>query len=173
MRARSGFSSRAAIAVTKGVFAAAVVVAALALPASSSAQGAPAAGGADKDALIAPEALAGIVRSSAKKPVIFQVGFRVLYEQAHIPQSRYVGPGSKEEGLAELRRAASPLPRDTAIVLYCGCCPWVRCPNMQPAYKALLGLGFTNVKLLFIEKNFGADWVAKGYPVEKGAPAGD
>ena len=173
MSARCGFASRAALALTKGAFAAVVVVAALALPPSSSAQGAAAAGGADKDALIEPEALAGILRSSAKKPVIFQVGFRVLYEQAHIPQARYVGPGSQDEGLAELRRAAKPLPRDTAIVLYCGCCPWVKCPNMQPAYKALRGLGFSNVKLLFIEKNFGADWVAKGYPVEKGAVARD
>lgn len=153
--------------MTKAVLAAAFV--ALTLPTS----GAPAAGGADKGALIEPAALAGVLRSNVKKPVIFQVGFRVLYEQARIPQSRYVGPGSREDGLAELRSAASPLPRDTAIVLYCGCCPWARCPNVQPAYEALRNLGFSNVKILFIAKNFGADWVEKGYPVEKGAVARD
>jgi hypothetical protein len=29
-------------------------------------------------------------------------------------------------------------------------------------------MGFTNVKVLYIADNFGADWVNKGYPVAKG-----
>jgi thiosulfate/3-mercaptopyruvate sulfurtransferase len=29
-------------------------------------------------------------------------------------------------------------------------------------------MGFTNVKILYIADNFGADWVEKGYPVGKG-----
>jgi hypothetical protein len=29
-------------------------------------------------------------------------------------------------------------------------------------------MGFTNVKVLYIANNFGADWVEKGYPVAKG-----
>jgi hypothetical protein len=29
-------------------------------------------------------------------------------------------------------------------------------------------MGFTNVKVLYIVSNFGADWVDKGYPVAKG-----
>jgi hypothetical protein len=28
-------------------------------------------------------------------------------------------------------------------------------------------MGFTNVKVLYIAQNFGADWVNKGYPVEQ------
>jgi len=28
-------------------------------------------------------------------------------------------------------------------------------------------MGFTNVKVLYIAQNFGADWVSKGYPTEK------
>ena len=54
------------------------------------------------------------------------------------------------------------------IVLYCGCCPWNRCPNVGPAYKQLRDLGFTNVKVLYLANNFGDDWVAKGYRVEHG-----
>jgi hypothetical protein len=27
-------------------------------------------------------------------------------------------------------------------------------------------MGFTNVKVLYLANNFGADWVDKGYPVE-------
>jgi hypothetical protein len=53
-------------------------------------------------------------------------------------------------------------------VLYCGCCPWGRCPNVGPAYKYLYDQGFTNVKVLYMANNFGDDWVAKGYKVEHG-----
>ncbi len=39
---------------------------------------------------------------------------------------------------------------------------------MKPAEDALQTLGFTNLKVLYIANNFGADWVDKGYPVAKG-----
>ena len=29
-------------------------------------------------------------------------------------------------------------------------------------------MGFTHLKVLYIADNFGANWVAKGYPVAKG-----
>jgi hypothetical protein len=29
-------------------------------------------------------------------------------------------------------------------------------------------MGFTNVKVLYLANNFGADWADKGYPVEHG-----
>jgi hypothetical protein len=29
-------------------------------------------------------------------------------------------------------------------------------------------MGFTNVKVLYLANNFGADWADKGYPVEQG-----
>jgi hypothetical protein len=38
---------------------------------------------------------------------------------------------------------------------------------VQPAYKELQAMGFRNVKILYIAKNFGADWVDKGYPTSK------
>ena len=53
-------------------------------------------------------------------------------------------------------------------MIYCGCCPWSHCPNVKPADDALRAMGFTNVKVLYIADNFGADWVNKGYPVAKG-----
>jgi hypothetical protein len=28
-------------------------------------------------------------------------------------------------------------------------------------------MGYTNVKVLYLPSNFGADWVAKGYPVAR------
>jgi hypothetical protein len=38
---------------------------------------------------------------------------------------------------------------------------------MAGAYEALKELGFTNVQAIFIEENFGKDWVDKGYPTAK------
>jgi thiosulfate/3-mercaptopyruvate sulfurtransferase len=119
--------------------------------------------------LIQPEELARIVQSSkGDKPLILQVGFHVLYLQAHIPQAEYIGPASGAEGLQQLRKRIAALPHSQSIVLYCGCCPWSKCPNVNPAYEELRAMGFTHVKVLYIADNFGKDWVDKGYPVAKG-----
>lgn len=119
--------------------------------------------------LIQPDELAALLRSSkSPKPLVLQVGFRVLYVQAHIPGSEYVAAGSSADGVRQLHERVHKLPRDKAIVLYCGCCPWSHCPNVQPAYQELHSMGFTNVKVLFIAQDFGTDWVNKGYPVESG-----
>ncbi len=120
-------------------------------------------------AALQPAELAKLLQApQGKKPLLLQVGFHVLYVQAHIPGSEYLGPTSEPDGLAKLRDRVTALPRREAIVLYCGCCPWVRCPNLKPAYAELKRLGFTNVKVLHIDQNFGADWVDKGYPTAKG-----
>lgn len=118
--------------------------------------------------LIQPEELATLLRSSKSKPLVLQVGFRVLYAQAHIAGSEYVAAGSSPGGVRRIRDRVEKLPRNKAIILYCGCCPWIHCPNVQPAYQELQGMGFTNVKVLFIAHDFGTDWVSKGYPVETG-----
>jgi thiosulfate/3-mercaptopyruvate sulfurtransferase len=117
---------------------------------------------------IAPEDLVKILQGSKEKPLMIQVGSHVLYSQAHIPGSEYIGPASTEAGVEQLRKRVESLPRTKSIVLYCGCCPWSHCPNVKPADDALQAMGFKNVKVLYIADNFGADWVAKGYPVAKG-----
>ena len=119
--------------------------------------------------LINPDQLVKILQSAkSEKPLMIQVGSHVLYTQAHIPNSEYIGPTSSESGLQSLRKRVEPLPRNKFIVLYCGCCPWSHCPNVKPADDALHAMGFSNVKVLYIADNFGADWVEKGYPVAKG-----
>ncbi len=119
-------------------------------------------------AQIQPDALAKLLQSnSTEKPLIIQVGFQKLYQQAHIPGAEYVGPANDGPGIQKLEKRVSSLPKNKAIVLYCGCCPWSHCPNVQPAYELLHSMGFTNVKVLYIAQNFGADWVSKGYPTEK------
>jgi thiosulfate/3-mercaptopyruvate sulfurtransferase len=119
--------------------------------------------------LINPEELVKILQSSkGEKPLLIHVGSHVLYTQAHIPGSEYIGPASDQAALQRLRARVESLPRNKFIVLYCGCCPWTHCPNMKPADDALHAMGFTNVKSLYIANNFGTDWVDKGYPVAKG-----
>jgi rhodanese-related sulfurtransferase len=119
--------------------------------------------------LIQPADLAAVLKStSAPKPLILHVGFRKLYAQAHIPGSEFVGAASDDAGLQLLTNRVAKLPKDSAIVIYCGCCPWDHCPNMAAAHDALRALGFTRVKALYIADNFGTDWVDKGYPVASG-----
>jgi hypothetical protein len=60
------------------------------------------------------------------------------------------------------------VPRSANLVIYCGCCPFDHCPNIRPAYKALHEMGFVHVRVLVLPTSFAADWVEKGYPVEKG-----
>src|SRR5581483_3484549 len=117
---------------------------------------------------IQPADLAAILKSNGPKPLIFQVGFHVLYVQAHIPGSEYIGPASRPDGIEQLRKRVEALPRTQAIILYCGCCPWSRCPNVDPAFDTLHKMGFRNVRLLYIADNFGTDWVDRGYPVARG-----
>ena len=118
---------------------------------------------------ITPEDLVKLLQSSPEqKPLMIQVGSHVLYTQAHIPGSEYIGPASTENGVQQLRNRVESQPRTRFIVLYCACCPWGRCPNVKPADDALHAMGFTNVKVLYIADNFGTNWVDKGYPVAKG-----
>jgi thiosulfate/3-mercaptopyruvate sulfurtransferase len=119
--------------------------------------------------LLNPNELVQVLQSSGgEKPLVIQVGSHVLYTQAHIPGAEYIGPASSESGLQALRKRVEALPRNKFIVIYCGCCPWSHCPNIKPADDALRAMGFSNVKVLYIADNFGANWVDKGYPTAKG-----
>ena len=123
-----------------------------------------------KDELMEPEALARALAApghrSAPAIIIISVVFPVLYRERHIPNARFAGPASKPEGIAALKAAVSQLPKDTPIVIYCGCCPMVRCPNIRPAYRTLKDLGYRDVRVLDLPTNFHTDWTVKGYPVE-------
>lgn len=122
-----------------------------------------------QDQLLKPETLLQMLKSpGANKPLVLQVGSRMLFAQGHIAGSEYAGPGSQATGIQLLENRVNSLPRKKLIVLYCGCCPWVRCPNLEPAFAKLRAMGFTNVKALYLADNFGADWADKGYPVERG-----
>lgn len=105
---------------------------------------------------------------NAATPTVLYVGFRTLFEGGHIPGASFHGTASTEAGLADLKKWASSLPRTTNLVIYCGCCPFDRCPNIRPAFGALRDMGFPHLRLLVLPNNFAADWVDKGYSIGKG-----
>ncbi len=115
--------------------------------------------------LVEPAALATSLKARTNRPLILQVGFRILFLQAHIPGAEYVGPAGQDDGLQALVKRVANVPKSAPIVIYCGCCPWGHCPNIARAFDRLRALGFTNVKALHIADDFGTDWVKKGYPV--------
>jgi len=94
-----------------------------------------------KTELMEPRELAALMNSLAAVPHIYCVAFAVLYRGKHILSAVFAGPARKSEGIADLRTAVRTLPKDTAIVIYCGCCPIKTCPNIRPAYRALKALG--------------------------------
>lgn len=104
---------------------------------------------------------------SAAGTLTLHVGFKTMFDQAHIPGSEYAGPGNSGAGLQVLRDRVAAVAKDAPILIYCGCCPWERCPNMAGALDVLVELGFTNVRAMIIPENFGTDWEDKGYPTAK------
>jgi 3-mercaptopyruvate sulfurtransferase SseA len=119
--------------------------------------------------LVRPAAFAQeLMDKSANVPAVVYVGFRSLYAGGHIPGASYHGTASTEEGLTELKKWADTLPRTTEVVIYCGCCPFEKCPNIRPAYSALDKMGFKKMRVLEFPTSFAADWAGKGYPVQKG-----
>lgn len=150
------------------ILLAAVALSILLQPATASAEHKPAAS-ISESSLIQPAELAALLQNkSLTLPLILQVGSRVLFDEAHIAGAEYAGPGGQADGLKALRSRVTKLPKDASIVLYCGCCPWSKCPNIAAAYDELKMLGFTHMKVLYIAENFGANWVEAGYPVAAG-----
>jgi len=118
--------------------------------------------------LVHPAQLAATLADrKAPQPLLLHVGFRRLFDEGAIPGSRFAGTGSRPDGIATLKQTVKAEPRDRAIVIYCGCCPWNHCPNMRPAFRTLKQMGFKNVRAMYIAKNLDDDWVAAGYPIGK------
>jgi thiosulfate/3-mercaptopyruvate sulfurtransferase len=101
-------------------------------------------------------------------PTVVYVGFRTLFAGGHIPGATFYGSASTEKGLADLKKWAGGLPRTTNLVIYCGCCPFEKCPNVRPAFTALSGMGFKKLRVLVLPTSFAMDWVDKGFPIQKG-----
>ncbi|MBC8156008.1 MAG: rhodanese-like domain-containing protein [Bacteroidetes bacterium] len=111
--------------------------------------------------LMEPSELADKINGpNTSKPLIISIG-----PAPTIKTSVGVGPGSEAENRAALARLVRNEPKTREIVLYCGCCPFAKCPNVRPAFTTLNERGFKNHRLLNLAKNLKTDWIDKGYPV--------
>jgi hypothetical protein len=102
---------------------------------------------------------ARITENDTKDIVIISVG-----PEAIIKGSVDIGPTHEPENLEKLRNYLKNIPKGKEIVIYCGCCPFVKCPNIRPAFNLLQEMGFKNAKLLNLPKNIKVDWLDKDYP---------
>jgi thiosulfate/3-mercaptopyruvate sulfurtransferase len=117
--------------------------------------------------LLAPAALAERLHDvKAGKIAVFYVGPELLYDLAHVPGARKLGPVSEPAVQDALRQAVGALPADTEVVLYCGCCPIRNCPNIRPGSALIRALKRPSAHWLDLPTNFATDWTDKGYPVE-------
>lgn len=112
------------------------------------------------DQLIEPSTLAATLEAKKDIPVIISVG-----PGAIIPHSIDMGMANDSANLNRLQKAVNQLPKSTNIVIYCGCCPFDKCPNVRPAIGLLKEMNFTNYHLLNLPHNIKTDWISKGYPV--------
>ena len=101
-------------------------------------------------------------------PTVVYVGFHTLFAGGHIPGATFQGSASTEKGLVDLKKWADGLPRTTNLVVYCGCCPFGKCPNVRPAFTVLSSMGFKKLRVLVLPTSFVADWANKGFPLQKG-----
>ena len=104
---------------------------------------------------------AAIADSKAPRPIIFNIG-----PVQQIKGAIAIGPASKNANLEKLKQQLAKLPVDKEVIIYCGCCPFSRCPNVRPAFELLQKMKFKNAKLLNLPSNLKDDWISKGYPLE-------
>jgi rhodanese-related sulfurtransferase len=112
-----------------------------------------------KDQLLQPSVLAQTIKSNEAVPAIFSIG-----PGAVIKNSIDIGSIKEKENFEAFKKQLAELPKDTSIVVYCGCCPFEHCPNVRPAVATLKQMNFTNYKLLNLPTNIKTDWLDKGYP---------
>lgn len=113
-----------------------------------------------EEQLLEPADLAHSIETAEALPVIFSLGAGNI-----IPGSKDTGAAGEKANLENLKKELEHLPKDTEIVLYCGCCPFKICPNVRPAFKLLNEMKFTNHQLLNLRENIKVDWLDKGYAV--------
>ena len=109
-----------------------------------------------------PAALAASLSDpKAPQPVLLNIG-----PVQQIKGAVLIGAASVKENLDKLKQHLAKVPKDKEIIIYCGCCPFRRCPNVRPAFDLLKKLKFTKPRLLNLPTSLNEDWISKGYPME-------
>lgn len=112
--------------------------------------------------LMETKTLADLIQNNkVKNTLILSIG-----PDAVIKGSQNMGPANEPQNLEKFKVYLKNVKKDKQVVIYCGCCPFDRCPNIRPAFKVLKEMGFKNAKLLNIPQNIKTDWLDKDYPSE-------
>lgn len=111
--------------------------------------------------LIEPSALAAIIANpKAKQAMVYNIGV-----VENIKGAKSFGAASEKENLEKFKKTLDGLPKTSFVVVYCGCCPFNKCPNIRPAFNLMKSMGFLNGKLLNMPTNLKQNWIDKGYPL--------
>ena len=112
--------------------------------------------------LMDPAKLATLLNTpAAKKPIILNVG-----PSAPLPGSLLIGNAEDPANKEKLKSSLKNIPKNSEVVLYCGCCKLEDCWNIHEADKVLSSLGYTQYKILNLPTDFSKDWVDKKYPLQ-------
>lgn len=111
--------------------------------------------------LIEPSVLAAIIANpKAKQAMVYNIGV-----VENIKGAKNFGAASEKENLDKFKKTLTGLPKTSFVVVYCGCCPFNKCPNIRPAFNMMKSMGFVNGKLLNLPTNLKQNWIDKGYPL--------
>jgi hypothetical protein len=111
--------------------------------------------------LMEPSHLAASMKlPESQRPVVIDIG-----PAGAIKGARVAGPAHEAEGMKNFKAILGTLDKSKEVVIYCGCCPFTRCPNVRPAFQTLLDMGFKHPRLLNLAHNLKADWIDQGYPL--------
>lgn len=115
-----------------------------------------------EEELIAPDILAKILQDEKSvKPLIVNVG-----PMADIKYAFNINTITSGDGIDIFNRFMSKYSKDKEVIVYCGCCKLVDCPNVKTAREQLLKNGYKKYKILNLPIELPADWTSKGYPMK-------
>lgn len=112
---------------------------------------------------ITPDSLAAIINSGADSDMLILNTGPV----DDIKHAINIGAVSDAHNVKKLKKYLRKTDKDKSIVIYCGCCPFAGCPNIDPAYDLLAKMGFTNFRALKLDDDLKIDWIDKGYPMQE------
>ncbi len=115
-----------------------------------------------KEQLMSTTELSTKLKTNAKdKPLVFNVG-----PMQNIKTAVAVGAATNITFASKMKETLAMENKTKAIVVYCGCCSYSTCPNIKPAYDALVEMGYKNTKVLELPVGLNPDWISKGFPME-------
>jgi len=76
-----------------------------------------------------------------------------------------IGAVSETKNMKRLKKYLKKVDRNKEIVIYCGCCPFASCPNINPAYNLLAKMEFTHFRVLRLDDDLKMDWIDKSFPL--------